>query len=197
VLYNFLSWCPGALGLFLRQKLYPRYLKECGSNVLFGRFIKLGNGKDTITIGSNVVVNDSVVFQCCSEENAKPALIIEDNVFVGSGSIINLTCGDIIIKCGSNLGSSCNIQSDNTINIGEKVLAAAYCEIGKSDSHYLKKPGKETRIGRGCWLGVRAKILAGTQIGPGTIIGAHATVTKDIPGYVTAIDSPAVILRQR
>lgn len=207
MLYKLLRWCPGALGLFLRQKLYPGYVKECGRNVLFGRFVDLRDGRDSICIGSGVVVNDFVTLQGCSGKDSDSTLVIEDNVFIGAGTTVELTSGDITIRSGTNLGSGCVVQSAQTVLIEKDVLGAAFCEIGKSNANgdqlpVDKKPcfdlrKKETRIGNGCWLGVRAKIEAGVRIGKGTIIGAHATVTTDIPDHVTAIGCPAKVLRKR
>ena len=207
MLYTFLRWCPGALGLLLRQKMYPIYLKECGRNVLFGRFVDLRDGLDSITIGSGVVINDFVTLQGCSGKSSGAALIIENNVFIGAATTVKLTNGNIVIQSGSNLGSECVIQSDQTVLIEKDVLAAAFCEIGKSNQNggqssedeHLRFDGEEktTRIGSGCWLGVRSKIKAGVCIGKGTIIGAHATVITDIPDHVTAIGSPVKVFHKR
>jgi acetyltransferase-like isoleucine patch superfamily enzyme len=207
LLYRLLRWCPGALGLFLRKKLYPRYVKECGRNVLFGRFVELRGGRDSICIGSGVVVNDFVTLQGDTGKSSGKTLIIGDNVFIGAGTTIKLTDSNIMIQSGSSLGSGCVVRSDQSVLIEDDVLAAAFCEIGKSNSNggqlpVDKKPcfdlkEKNTRIGSGGWLGVRAKIKAGVQIGKGTIIGAHSTVIADIPDHVIAIGCPAKVLRKR
>src|SRR5690606_37135101 len=54
------SWVPGALGLFLRSKLYPLILGRVGRNVAFGMNVVLRHPRK-IAIGDNVVVDD----QCC------------------------------------------------------------------------------------------------------------------------------------
>jgi len=207
LLYKFLRWCPGAAGLFLRQRLYPRYVKECGRNVLFGRFVDLGNDKKNISIGAGVVFNDFVTIQCRTTGDNRHNLIIGDNVFIGTGTTISLTNADITIQAGSNLGSECVIQSDKPVLIEENVLLAAFCEIGKMlftgvHSEIAQTPQKNTVekttiVGHGCWLGVRAKVEAGNHIGFGTIVGAHSTVITDLPDHVVAIGSPAEVLRKR
>jgi len=207
LLYIFLRWCPGALGLFLRQKLYPRYVKECGQNVLFGRFVDLDNGKDAISIGSGVVLNDFVSLQGSSEKNASSTLVIGDNVFIGTESTVKVTGGNIMIGSGSNIGSGCIIQSDSPVLMEQYVLLAAFCKVGlmnhkksqlliaqNSEGHEVIK---ETIIESGCWLGVRAKVEAGHHIGDGTIVGAHCNVTADLPDHVIAIGDPVEILRKR
>lgn len=201
MLYKFLRWCPGLLGLFLRQKLYPRYLKKCASNVLFGRFVDIFDGRDTILIGSGVMINDFVTLHGISERNPGATLVIEDNVFIGSGTTVKMTGGAITIGSGSSLGSSCVVQSDQSVIIGNNVLVAAYCEIGKNYQKTVFSNARsikgETRINSGCWLGVRAKINAEVKIGRGTIVGAHAMVTTDFPDNVVVIGNPAEVLRRR
>jgi len=207
LLYKFLRWCPGAIGLFLRQRLYPRYVKECGRNVLFGRFVDLGNDKANISIGTGVVFNDFVTIMCCTSGDYRHNLVIGDNVFIGAGTTINITNSNITIQSGSNLGSECIIQSDKPVCIEEDVLLAAFCEIGKTltadaPSEIVppaRRKGIEntTIVGHGCWLGVRAQIGAGNHIGFGTIVGAHATVITDLPERVVAIGNPAKVLRKR
>ena len=204
MLYKFLRWCPGAVGLLLRQKLYPGYVKECGSNVLFGRFVDFGNDSKAISIGSGVVFNDFVTISTGGNFHN---LVIGDKVFIGTGTRINVNNGNITIQPGSNIGSDCVIQSDKPVLIENNVLVAAYCEIGKmnklgDDSEInrvsLKKNAENmTIIRQGCWLGVRAKIAAGKQIGAGTIIGAHSMVSSDITDHVVAIGNPAEVLRKR
>jgi maltose O-acetyltransferase len=47
------------------------------------------------------------------------------------------------------------------------------------------------------WIGDRVLILPGVHVGRGSIIGAGAVVTKDIPPYVIAGGNPARIIRKR
>lgn len=205
MIYTFLRWCPGLIGLLLRQKLYPRYLKKCGRDVLFGRFVDIRNGKEKISIGSGVIVNDFA--QLCGDdgESAESSLQIEDNVFIGARTTLKLTNGSITIKTGANLGSGCVLHSDEHIVLENDVLIAAFCEIGKkhhnekgehtSSENSLKT--KITQIDSGCWLGARAAIADGVHIGEGSIVGAHAVVSSDLPDYVVATGNPAEVLRKR
>lgn len=42
-------------------------------------------------------------------------------------------------------------------------------------------PGKDVIIGEGCWIGMNAIILPGVILGPHTVVGAGAVVTKSFP----------------
>ncbi len=207
MLLEFLSWCPGALGLLLRQKLYPRFLKQCGRNVLFGRFVTLG-GAEKIRIGSGVVVNDYALLDARNYRDSGTGITIEDNVFIGAGTELISFGKEIVIKKNANLGSECRILSDKNTIIEENVLLAAYCRIGGTQYKQQKKKNESgngmsqteneaTEIGSGCWLGVRTVFHSGVQIGEGTIIGAHGVVENTLPGKVVAVGNPAKILYSR
>ena len=52
-------------------------------------------------------------------------------------------------------------------------------------------------IGNDVWIGYEAVILAGVTIGDGSIIGARAVVTKDVPPYTIVGGVPAKPIRKR
>ena len=47
------------------------------------------------------------------------------------------------------------------------------------------------------WLGMGAKVMDGVCIGRGSVIGAGAVVTGDIPPYSIALGVPARVVRKR
>ncbi len=47
------------------------------------------------------------------------------------------------------------------------------------------------------WIGGGAHIMAGVRIGRGSVIGAGAVVTKDIPPFSVAVGVPARVIRSR
>ncbi len=52
-------------------------------------------------------------------------------------------------------------------------------------------------IGNDVWIGIGATILSGVKIGDGSIIGAQAVISRDVPPYSIAVGNPAKIVRQR
>jgi acetyltransferase-like isoleucine patch superfamily enzyme len=49
----------------------------------------------------------------------------------------------------------------------------------------------------GCWIGYRAILLPGAHVGRGTVVGAAAVVTGDLPPMIVAGGVPARVIRQR
>ena len=62
-----------------------------------------------------------------------------------------------------------------------------------------KKPGDdgEVIIEDDCWIGACAVILKGVRIGKGSVIGAGAIVTKDVPPYSIYITKATPIIYNR
>lgn len=50
-------------------------------------------------------------------------------------------------------------------------------------------------IGRNCFLGFRSCIMPGVSLGPHSIVGANAVVTKCFPGYVMLGGVPANVIK--
>lgn len=101
------SWVPGALGLFLRAKLYPLVLGRVGRNVVFGANVTIRH-PHKIAIGDNVVIDD----QCCLDAKGTDnrGIVIGNGVFVGRNTILSCKNGDIVLDDCANLGFNCEIS---------------------------------------------------------------------------------------
>lgn len=204
--YKFLRWCPGALGLLLRQKLYPRLLGECGRGVLFGRFVDLIQ-PERISLGDRVILSNYVRLDAGTYEgNNSHAIKIEHDVFLGTATDLNSKKSHIILQSGTNIGSSCKIAGNLPVNIGPNVLLAAYCTIGenmqnRSEHTPQEIPGNhqilKTVIEQGCWIGVRVELKTGARVCKDSIVGAHAIVEGEIPAWAIAIGQPARVIKFR
>jgi len=53
------------------------------------------------------------------------------------------------------------------------------------------------RIGAGSWLGVKAGVLRGTTIGPGSVVGAHAVARGRYPPGAVIVGGPGRVVRRR
>lgn len=116
-----------------------------------------------------------------------------------------------LIKIGDNcsFGNYCHISSINKIVIGNNVLAGKWVTItdnshGAVDKANLKLPPLDRKLySKGAviieddvWIGDKATILPNVSIGQGSIIGANAVVTKDVPKYSVVAGNPATIIKQ-
>ena len=195
--------CPGALGLVLRQALYPRLLGSCGRHVVFGQNVVLRH-PHKIRIGHNVVIDDNCLVDAKGESNR--GIRIGDGVFIGRNTILSCKNGDIELGDGVNIGFNCEVFSASRVTIGRSVLMAAYSYVIGGD-HDFSDPSKTVleqvrtsagvAIGDGVWMGAGAKILDGVTIGEGAVIGAGAVVRENVPASAIAVGIPARIVASR
>jgi len=199
----FSSWVPGALGLFLRSKLYPLLLGRVGKNVSFGTNVVLRH-PHKIFIGDNVVVDDNCLLDAKGTDNR--GIIIGDGVFIGRNTILSCKNGDIFLNNNVNIGFNCEIVSANKVKVGENVLIAAYTYLicGDHDFDRIDIPiSEQGRSARGIyvednvWLGAGVKILDGVTIKRDSIIGTGSVVTTDVPEFSIAVGIPAKVIKKR
>lgn len=48
-----------------------------------------------------------------------------------------------------------------------------------------------------CWFGINAVIMPGITIGKGSVVGANAVVTKNVPPYSVVAGAPARLIKKR
>ena len=199
----FSSWVPGALGLFLRSKLYPLILGGAGRNVVFGVNVVLRH-PHKIVIGDNVVIDDACCLDAKGTDNH--GLVIGNGVFVGRQTILSCKNGDIIIDDRANIGFNCEIFSASRVRVGKDTLMAAYTYLVGGDHLYdrtdipVLQQGRTARgieVGDGVWLGAHVVVTDGSTIGRDAIVGACAVVVGEIPEFAIAVGTPAKVLRDR
>ncbi len=197
------AWVPGALGLFLRARLYPCLLAACGRNVAFGANVTLRHPRK-IRLGDDVAVDDGCVLD--AKGSANEGIRIGNRVFLGRNTIVACKDGDIVLEDGVNISYQCAVFSASTVRIGADTLLAAYGyvvggghEFDRVDVPVIRqgRPSKGIDIGRGAWLGAGAVILDGVSIGHDAVVGAHAVVTQDVPPFAVAGGAPARVIRDR
>jgi acetyltransferase-like isoleucine patch superfamily enzyme len=197
------SWVPGALGLLLRSRLYPRLLGRCGRNVTFGANVVLRH-PHKISVGDNVVIDDNCCLDAKGSDNV--GITIGSGVFVGRNTILSCKNGDIELDDQANIGFNVEIFAASRVRVGKKVLIAAYCYLVGGDHLYdridiaVLEQGRTARgieVDDNAWLGAHAVVTDGSRVGKDAIIGAGAIVIGEIPDFSIAAGVPARILRNR
>lgn len=194
---------PGALGLFLRSKLYPRLLGRVGRNVTFGAHVVLRH-PHKIRIGDNVVIDDG----CCldAKGTTNEGITIGNGVFVGRNTILSCKNGDIFLDDEANVGFNVEVFSAARVRIGKRVLVAAYTYLVGGDHLYDRvdipvlyqgRTARGIEVDDNVWLGAHVVVADGTTVGHDAIVGAGAVVMGEIPPFHIAAGVPARIVRDR
>jgi acetyltransferase-like isoleucine patch superfamily enzyme len=200
-----LGGLPGVLGLGLRGLLYPSLLGKAGRNVVFGPGMTLRH-PHRIHIADNVLLDAGVVLD--AKGTATPGIQIGSGSIVGRQSILSCKGGTIAIGDNVNVGVLCVLFSESDVRIGDNCIFAALCYLVAGGNHdfsridipIIQQPSVSRggiRIEPDVWLGARVTVLDGVTIGRGSVVGAGAVVTRDLPPYSVAAGVPAKVLRTR
>lgn len=119
--------------------------------------------------------------------------INHDAVIWGAGGV---SVGDDVA-----INSLTHIFGEGGVSIGSRTLISAGCNIASvTHSKELATRGRSIELAvvieEDCWLGAGAIVLPGVRIGRGSIVGAGAVVTNDIPPLSIAVGVPARVVSQ-
>lgn len=152
-------------------------------------------------IGTNVVFEDgALVFH---PEN----VLLGSNIYIGHYAILNgYHRGDLAIGDNTWIGQHCLLHGAGGLRIGRNVGIGAGVRIITSEH---VEEGREVPILFGniatapvaieddCDIGIGSIVLPGVTVGRGSIVGAGAVVTSDLPEYCVAVGVPARVMRTR
>src|SRR5256885_16371516 len=99
------------------------------------------------------------------------------------------------------LGDRANAYSLGEIEIGERATVAqeVYLSTGSHDFSHpaLQLVTAKITVGEDAFIGARAFVMPGVEIGARSVVGACSVVTKDVPPDVFAAGNPCSVIRTR
>ncbi|WP_315874593.1 acyltransferase [Thermocoleostomius sinensis] len=197
------GWVPGLFGALLRNLIYqPLFAKmELLAFIEAGVEIKSAG---SIELEKQALIHRGVYLngwhknsRICLKERAyldrNVTITVHENGYIEIGKL-------------TYIGPSTCIAGPGPVRIGSYCLISSGCGI-YGNNHVFDDPtilireqgftNKGITIEDDCWLGTGVKVLDGVTIGKGSVIGAGAVVTKDIPAYSVAVGVPARVISKR
>ena len=151
-----------------------------------GQGTHVGRGTQISKFGKISVGRRSVIGEECWLNNNSPSSVISIGNFCLLGRRNFLNAGD-------------------SIAIGDYTLTGPDCMFLGSDHRWCDplKPyimsgssaDQKISIGTNVWLGAGVKVMKGISIGHGSVVGANALVTSDIPPFALAYGAPAKVVK--
>ena len=191
--------------------IQPRYI-EIGDNVTINREVYISSGdRNKTQIGNNRIcleeqVNIGYGVQI-STSGKNSQIHLKKKVILDRGVDIRaLNEGSIEIDEFVYIGPYSCVAGPGPVKIGKSCLISSHSGIYGNNhnfadpTHLIREQGitfKGITIEDDCWLGTGVKVLDGVTIGKGSVIGAGAVVTKDIPAYSIAVGVPAKVISHR
>lgn len=205
VVLGLFGWIPTLVGVGLRAVFYRLIMQltgtvaiEAGVRIVYASHIKLEQG----------VYLDRGVYL-----HALPGGIsIGENSFLMHHTMLHVFNFRNLSQAGISIGKNCFfgefnvIRGQGGVHIGNDVYTGPMVQI-VAVNHVYADPNRPIReqgitakgivIEDDVWLGANVTVVDGVTIGKGSIIGAGAVVTGDIPPYSIAVGTPARPVKNR
>lgn len=204
IVLNLLKGLPTSIGIQMRNLLYRQLFATMGKSV----FIQYGVefvAPSCIELGDKVAIFRGVNINASGHQNNK--IHLADEVVIDYGVDIRaLVNTSIYIDQRTFIGPYVCIAGPGDIKIGKDCLIAAHSGIFANNHIYSDPTQLITSQGvtcqgivieDDCWLGSGVKVLDGVTIGKGSVVGAGAVVTKNIPPLSVAAGVPARVIKRR
>ena len=194
---------PLSAGMKLRRLAYRSVFAKLGNSVQLEPNVNFTRTY-LVSIGDKVYIRSGANIEVCGEDSK---LRIGDEVRIERGVDIRSHGGggDIVIGDRTRIGPY-TCLSGRSIQIGKDCLIASHSSI-YANNHIFSDPARKINeqdrsyqgivIEDDCWLGSGVRVLDGVIIGRGSVVGAGAVVTKNIPSYSIAVGVPAKVIGQR
>jgi acetyltransferase-like isoleucine patch superfamily enzyme len=125
----------------------------------------------------------------------------DTRVQIGAGTSVQRRC---TINGSTRVGRGCILAPGVFISSGTHPFRAiAHLPIREQEQRLAQDEEALSQLDRpiwvqdDCWLGVNAVVCPGVTIGKGSVVGANAVVTRDVPPYSVVAGSPARIIGTR
>lgn len=129
----------------------------------------------------------------------KDSVLKISSAAMGRGSRFKLAAGaKVQIGRDTYLADGCFVAIASQLSIGNNCAISWEVQIFDDDGHNLGQQNQKApiRIGNNVWIGSRAVILKGVDIGDHCVVAAGAVVTKSFPSGCLIGGVPAKVIRE-
>lgn len=133
-------------------------------------------------------------------------VVIGPWAWLGDGSAVRCHEGQVVVGAKAVVGAAAVVNGWCDIDIGEGVMLGDWVYVCDFDHRTdrvdvpIRNQGivvAPVRVGAGTWVGTKATILRGVDVGVGSVVGANAVVRDDLPPFSIAVGVPARVVRSR
>jgi serine acetyltransferase len=139
-----------------------------------------------------------------------PGISIGSWVRIGVGAVIEALVPErgvtVTIADGAYVGHHLRCTAAVGVVIGEEAMLGDRCYVSDTNHLYedVTRPikrqglrdGRRVEIAAGAWLGIGSVVVGNVRVGEGSVVGAGAVVTTDVPDHCVVVGNPARIVRR-
>jgi len=187
ILGRFLAWVRSRPSILWKAEAVFKGV-SCGKGVLF-----LGRPLISVASGSRLCLSDGVRIHSALRSNPLGCF---------QPSVLRTLAPGAELQLGLRVGISAAVLcAGKQITVGDDTIIGSGAMLLDNDFHALGADGiwkeeyvegaRSIRVGRSVFIGARAIILKGVEIGDAAIIGAGAVVTHDVAPSTIVAGNPA------
>lgn len=178
-------------------------LKSLGSRVIIESGVSF-QYPDNIHIGNDSRISRNTIIRANGENSG--CMKLGESTTIMENCVLSANGGNIHIADNVWLGPGCLVYGNAGVRIGSNVLIAGHSAISTVSHKFERTDIPINHQGLDCapivleddvWIGLNCSIVKGVTIGQGSIIGAGAVVTSDIPPFSIAVGVPAKVVGSR
>ena len=173
--------------------------------VFIGRGVRV-RGKRQLTLARGTSIGDGSVV----DARGTRGVVLAPGSRLGRAGFVTTTSHASLLGTGvglgerSGVGDFFHIGASGGVRIGDDVIVGPYFLVHSQEHNFddasrpIREQGTtqaEVVIGDNCWIGSRVTLLAGTPLGPRTIVAAGAVVRGEHPGNEILAGVPAKAIR--
>ena len=173
--------------------------------VFIGRRVRV-RGKRQLSLARGVSIGDDTIL----DARGTRGLALSAGSRLGRSGIVTTTSHLSLMGAGvsigerSGVGDFFHIGASGGVSIGKDVIIGPYLLVHSQEHNYtdsavpIRLQGTtqaEVVVGDNCWIGSRVTLLAGTKLGPRTVVAAGAVVMGEHPGGQILAGIPAKSIR--
>lgn len=195
-LWRFLS--PSSIRWVLRHRAYTPY-----HLIRYWRFLVLRLRHPDVVTEGMVYLGRGVEL---TARRGYGRIVLGRWVHIGDGNRLRAHEGTLRIGDKTVLGRENTLNCYLDLDIGPRCIVADWvymCDFDHrtddvhvpiKDQGIVKTP---VRVDEDVWVGVKASVLRGAQVGRGTVVAAHAVVRGTVPRYSVVAGVPGRVVRDR
>ncbi len=150
-----------------------------------------------------IAASAAITGQVKARNNAGPCSVHIGEGVTGKWNITVSGGARVVIGAGSTCETTQIVAQGSDVVIGEDCMFSFAVEIRTTDTHAIYDIDSGDRvnldqpidIGDHVWLGKQAIVLKGASIGAGSVVGARAVVSGEIPPLSVCVGVPARVVR--